>query len=174
MPLELYAGTYFRPDYGNITLCVSTADKSEMTTNNARVDYCSSLREQFAIIDNSKSEHDSRPQLIGEYDCLLTKQVRLTHLELHTFSFAAFTLFPHGFGADKRPFEYSLVGGDAVDVTARFVVKDNDGTRGKTERQAVEGFFACGIMRGTEEVQGDCMTGEGAQPGSLLWFEKLA
>lgn len=97
-----------------------------------------------------------------------SKQLRLTHLTQDAFSIAGVTLFPEGFGNNATPFAY--VHEESEGAAARFIIGSTG--EGKNSSRVV-GFFACGILRDGEGAQGDCITGEGAKPGSLVWFAKV-
>lgn len=169
LSLEKYAGTYSAPGYGNMTFCsLIPSHRSEAV---AMVDehYCHALRHAFATAEGRNSSGSL--QLVASWPRVWLQQVRLTHLIHDTFSFAAVTLFTHGYGADTKPFSYEFEGYQGA--TARFLV-GHDKACGEEHSDRVLGFYACGILRDAGISQGDCVTGEGAKPGALVWFEKVA
>lgn len=132
---------------------------------------CDAVRSAFALVDNAEGRDETGSlQLVASWPRVWLKQVRLTHLAQDIFSFSAVTLFTQGYGADSRPFSYEFDGYNGA--TVRFVVSHDSSCVGTCDKQVL-GFFACGILRDAGEAQGNCMTGEGARPGALVWFEKV-
>ena len=93
------------------------------------------------------------------------------HIDGDVFALSLTTLFTEGYGANTTPFEHSW--GETASITAHFIIEDED-THGGAAVPRVKGFLACGILRDADSAQGNCTTGEGAQPGSLVWFDKVA
>lgn len=160
LPLDAYAGLYGAPDYGNITLCTSTPSTDTGRGN----DPCQPLRNAFKIVDEAEGRaYKNLTQLIASWPRVWQDQLRLTHLANDTFSLSGLTLFTEGYGKNSTPFAYGRADELAETRTARFVISEG----------RVVGVFACGILRDTESVEGDCFTGEGARPGALVWFSKI-
>ena len=59
-------------------------------------------------------------------------------------------------------------------ATARSVIGHNRALGEKNCAGRVFGFYACGILRDAGRTEGDCVTGAGAQPEALVWFEKVS
>lgn len=165
LPLDEYVGTYSAPDYGNVTFCSRT-----LSGDSERDDEdCQSLRDAFDIVDAAEGRTSSgSPELIASWPRFWLKQLRLTHLTRDVFRIFGTALFTEGYGADTTPFAYKRFGTERA--IARFIIGRTD-EDGGTKR--VAGFFACGLLRDAESAQGDCVTGEGAEPGSLVWFAKV-
>ncbi|KAI5123304.1 hypothetical protein M0805_009325 [Coniferiporia weirii] len=160
---ENYAGTYTSPDYGNVTFCASLPpDYKEIITSS---DYCSSLLHDFALVDNAQDREDSPKalQLLASYSRIWSSHLRFVHKRADVFTVTATTLFPQGYGTDTSPFSY-----DFGAATAHFIIAGSE-----PDRQ-VTGFSVCGLLRDAESAQGDCESGIGAKPGSLVRFTKVA
>lgn len=174
LPLESYAGTYAAADYGEITFCTLTPPGKDGPKRTAESTYCDNVREKFAIVYEAEGQNfTNSKQLIAASSRVWTEQMKMTHLTQDTFSLSILTLFTEGYGADKTPFAYYF--GESVLRTARFIVHPPHAYEDQLSSSAgkVMGFYVCGIIRDVDAVQGDCITGEGSAPGSLVWFFKL-
>lgn len=149
--LEQYAGTYTDPGYGSFSLC------DPLNSHNST--YCAEIISDFAIVDRhnlnkTKPQLLAKPQLFASWSRLWSSQIRLVYAgSKHQFDAQFTTLFTHGYGADRGPFETFNVGGSSV--RAEFVVEEGKvvglgimGTssdltqrRGKTVKDQAEVWF---------------------------------
>lgn len=134
LPIEDYAGRYWGPGYGSITLC------SPISTSS----YCRTVLNTFSKLDNVTSA-DNRNTLYAEYASIWSSHIRVTHVDGDEFH-ATFTMpFLEGYGRNSTPFETWEEGeGD-------FVVKFD--LRPDPYDNTTQRVFAFGLM-GSEEEQG--------------------
>lgn len=164
LSIEKYAGTYFSPGYGNITLCARDPSGRTFTTNS---ETCATVLHNFALTDDAENRTITVPQLLAHSPRIFAQDLRFEHLQADTFKLEALTLFPQGYGLDETPFAYDLFSGSMF-ATARFILDS-----AMFSEPRVQGFYACGILRDMADAEGNCLTGEDAKPGALVWFSKL-
>ena len=89
LPLSAYEGLYTHPAYGPLALCAPTNTSA----------HCTALLREFASVNATGA-----PALYAAWDRVWTRHVQLLPLGGDAFDTKSFTIYPHGFGRDTRPF----------------------------------------------------------------------
>ena len=127
LPLEDYAGTYYDPGYGNLTLCAPTLYPSSE---------CADVLKEWSFFEDTADA--TRQVLYAAISSTWISHLRLTHLAGDKFGLSGNYLFPNGYGKDKSPF---LLDEEAdAAATAEFWTKSTGGTDRSVVGVAVNGF----------------------------------
>lgn len=165
LALSAYSGTYYAPDYGNLSFCTYPLVPDRDST------YCERLRSSFTLVDTAENRTLDSPQLIATSDSFWYSNLRFTHLRNDTFAIQALTIFENGYGTDNSPFTYTFSEGQITRF--RYTGEAGRNSTINEHRDAqVTGFYACGLMRDADS-QKECEELDSPPEGSLVWFEKI-
>jgi len=109
LPCASYAGTYYSPGYGALTLYSSSC----------REDGCQQVLADFAACSELLADEVA---LYAAWPRLWSSHVRMRHHSGNTFALSCPFLFPRGYGKNTAPFAYKQLGD--IEIAVEFVVRD--------------------------------------------------
>lgn len=150
LSLANYAGNYYDPGYGTLTLCAPTPTPAPEC-----VGILNAFSPFYGVYNSTTSE------LYSAISSIWISHLRLVHRDGNVFALHGSFLFPNGYGKDKSPFLDELTdASDETVTTAEFVV----------ENGAVKGLALNGFAGETTERQ---RLGGSIADTAEIWFKKL-
>lgn len=151
LPLNKYAGTYYDPGYGNVTLCAPSLAPPES---------CMPVLKAWSFFENTTDV--TRPVLYAAWPSVWVSHARLLHEDGDRFHLSATYLFPGGYGRDKSPF-HSDVTPETV-ALAEFLVEVGE------EGMEVKGLALNGLVGEKTEQQ---RIGGTMEETAEIWLRKI-
>ena len=148
LSLTSFAGSYYDPGYGTLTLCSPTPTPSPECTG------VLNAFSSFYDVYNSAT-----PELYSAISSVWISHLRFVHTEGNKFDLDGTFLFPNGYGKDRTPFQ-TLEDGDPPAAKVEFLV----------EGERVKGLAMNGLAGQTTERQ---RTGGSLEETAEVWLNKL-